>query len=67
MNSASVFSVSYYVMVAVCFFGKFVGIYYGTIVLTLINGPLISLFGNLIDRCFFIKPFFPKFATFFEI
>ncbi len=55
------------VVLSLCFFGKFVGIYYGTIVLTLINGPLISLFGNLIDRCFFIKPFFPKFATFFEI
>jgi uncharacterized membrane protein YczE len=55
------------VILSLCFFGKFVGIYYGTIVLTLINGPLISLFGNLIDRCFFIKPFFPKFATFFEI
>lgn len=55
------------VILSLCFFGKFVGIYYGTIVLTLINGPLISLFGKLIDRCFFIKPFFPKFATFFEI
>ena len=55
------------IVLSLCFFGKLIGIYYGTIVLTLINGPLISLFGNLIDRCFFIKPLFPKFATFFEI
>lgn len=55
------------VVLSLCFFGKLVGIYYGTIILTLVNGPLISLMGRLFDRFFTVKPLLKKFSNSFTI
>ncbi|MDY6368140.1 MAG: DUF6198 family protein [Clostridia bacterium] len=48
-------------------FGKFVGVWFGTLVIALVNGTIIGLFGKLIDKFFTVKPFFPKLETKFEI
>lgn len=48
------------------FFGRFRGIGIGTIVMTVVNGTLIGLFGKLIDRFFEFKPLFPKIKRLFE-
>ena len=49
------------------FFKKFVGIYWGTLVMTVFNGTLIGFFGNLTSRVFNIKPAFKNFALKFNI
>ncbi len=50
-----------------CFFGKLVGIGWGTLVMAVLNGTIIGLFSKLFDRCFEFKPAFPKFASFFDL
>lgn len=40
-------------------FGRFVGIGWGTLVLALINGPIIGFFGRLLDRFFVFYPMLP--------
>ncbi len=46
----------------VVFFFAIRGIGIGTVVLTLVNGPLIGLLGKVLDRFFIFKPLFPKAA-----
>ncbi|MBQ2546458.1 MAG: hypothetical protein II557_09225, partial [Clostridia bacterium] len=36
----------------------------GTILITLVNAPIIALFGRLIDRFFTFEPRFPKLSAF---
>ena len=43
-----------------CFFGKLVGIGLGTVLCTAINGPLIALWGKVLDRCFNFDPALKK-------
>ncbi len=49
------------------FFGKFEGIGFGTLIMACINGPLIGVFGRLIDRSCNIKPLFSKFSEHFAL
>lgn len=46
-------------------FKKFVGINWGTLVMTLVNGVLISGFSKLLDKFVTVKPLFKKFAAHF--
>lgn len=55
------------VVMTLVFFKSFVGIGVGTLILALVNGSLIGMFGKLIDKLFEIKPLFPEFAKKFEI
>ncbi len=50
-----------------CFFGKLVGIGWGTLVMAVLNGTIIGLFSKLFDHFFDFKPAFPKFASFFDL
>ncbi len=43
---------------------RFVGV--GTLVCTLVNGPLIGFFGRALDRRFGFEPRFPRLASFFD-
>lgn len=49
------------------FFGKFVGISFGTLFMALINGTVIGFFGRLLDKVLDVTPFFPKFAAHFSL
>ncbi len=49
------------------FFKKFVGINWGTLVMTLVNGTLIGLFSKLLDKCVVVEPLFKRFASYFEL
>ena len=49
------------------FFGKLVGISVGTVILAVTNGSIIGAFSKLIDKCFDIKPLFPKFSELFVL
>jgi uncharacterized membrane protein YczE len=55
------------IILSLVFFGKLVGISYGTIILTATNGIIIALFSKVIDKCFVIKPLFPKFSELFVL
>lgn len=44
---------------------SFVGIGIGTVVITLINAPMIALCGRLLDRIFDFSPRFPRFVRLF--
>ncbi|MDY6368142.1 MAG: hypothetical protein SPL13_06485 [Clostridia bacterium] len=46
-------------------FGKFVGVWFGTLVIALVNGTLIGLFGKLLDKFMSSPPIFPKVASYF--
>lgn len=48
------------------FFGRFVGIGIGTVIMTLFNGVIIGAFGMLLDKMVEVKPLFPKLAAKFE-
>ena len=50
-----------------CFFGKLVGIGWGTLVMAVLNGTTIGLFSKLFDHFFELKSAFPKFASFFDL
>ncbi len=50
-----------------CFFGKLVGIGWGTLVMAVLNGTIIDLFSKFLDHCFEFKPAFPRFASFFDL
>ena len=45
--------------------GGFVGVGIGTIIITVVNAPLIKLFGKLLDKIFVFDPAFPKLKEFF--
>lgn len=49
------------------FFGRFVGIGWGTLVMALCNGTLIGLCGRVLDRFFTVTPLFPRFAAHFAL
>ncbi len=55
------------VLMTLLFFGRFVGIGWGTLVMTVFNGILIGFFDRTLDRIFEFKPVFGKFAAKFEI
>lgn len=48
------------IILTLCFFGKFVGVGIGTIVLTLVNSHLIRLWGKFLDKFTESEPMFPK-------
>lgn len=48
-------------------FRKFVGIGFGTLVMTVCNGFLIGLFGKWMDRHLKVVPLFPKLAAYFDL
>ena len=50
-----------------CFFGKLVGIGWGTLVMAVLNGTIIDLFSKLLDHFFEFKPAFSRFASFFDL
>ena len=49
------------------FFKKFVGINWGTLVMTVCNGTLISLFSKLLDKFVVVTPVFKIFAVHFAL
>ena len=49
------------------FFGKPVGVSFGTLLMAVCNGTLIGMFGKGIDRVFEIQPLFKSFAAHFVI
>ena len=55
------------VLLTFCFFGRFVGIGWATLVMALINGSIIGFFSNLLDKHFAFTPTFPKFAAQFAL
>ena len=46
-----------------CFFGKPVGLSWGTLVMAVFNGTIIGFFSNRLDRAFVFRPCFGKFAS----
>ena len=50
-----------------CFFGKFVGLNWGTLVMAALNGTVIGFFSKQLDRIFEFKPVFKKFSSYFEL
>ncbi|MFA6938056.1 MAG: DUF6198 family protein [Treponema sp.] len=54
-------------VMSLLFFKKFVGVGWGTLVITCVNGILIGLFGKLLDKYFEVVPAFKKLATKFEL
>ena len=54
------------VVMTFCFFGKLVGISWGTLVIALINGTLIGFFSEKLDEFFDFHPWFKGFAEYFE-
>ena len=50
-----------------CFFGKFEGVNFGTVIMAVIDGTIVGLFSKLIDKIFDIRPSFPKFAALFDL
>ncbi len=55
------------VVMTFAFFGKIVGIGWGTLFMTIINGTAIGLFSKLLDKFFDFRPTFPKFASLFDL
>lgn len=50
-----------------CFFGKLVGLNWGTLVMAVCNGTIIGFFSNRLDRAFEFRPRFAKFASLFSL
>ena len=49
------------------FFGKPMGVSFGTLLMAVCNGTVIGLFGKGIDRLFVIQPLFKSFAAHFDL
>ncbi len=49
------------------FFGKFVGVGIGTIIMTCFNGLIIGIFGKLLDKIFVFEPIYKEFSKKFEL
>lgn len=49
------------------FFGKFVGVGVGTLIMAVINGSIIGFFGKILKKHFEITPLFPRFAEHFDL
>lgn len=54
-------------ILTLAFFGKFVGISWGTAVITVFNGTLIGFFDKLLDKLFVFVPSFPKLKKALEV
>ena len=54
-------------VMTLCFFGKFVGLNWGTLVMAILNGTIIGFFSKRLDRTFVFYPHFKKFASCFEL
>ena len=54
------------VLLTLVFFGRFVGIKWGTVIITLINGVLIGFFSKTYDKHFETVELFPRFAAKFK-
>lgn len=50
-----------------CFFGKLVGLNWGTLVMAVCNGTIIGFFSKRLDRAFEFRPRFAKFASLFSL
>ena len=48
-------------------FNGFVGINFGTLIMTVLNGSIIGFFSNFLDKHFEFIPTFKKFSTHFQI
>lgn len=55
------------VLMTLILFGRFEGIGIGTIVLTIVNGPLIGFFTKFVNKCFEVTPRFKKIEKMFEM
>ncbi len=55
------------VVMTLVLFGKFVGVGWGTVVVTLVNGVLIGWFDKTYDKIFEFKAIFPKFEKLFDV
>ncbi len=55
------------VVMTFCFFGKLVGVNWGTLVIALINGTLIGFFSDKLDELFDFRPWFKGFAEYFKL
>ena len=55
------------IIMTFCFFGKFVGVSWGTVVMALFNGTIIGFFSNTLDKFFEFQPLFKKFSEFFKL
>lgn len=49
------------------FFGKLVGLNWGTLVMAVVNGTIIGFFSKQLDRFFEFEPVFKKFSSYFEL
>ena len=58
INDIAMFVIS--VVLALALTGGFHGVGIGTVVITIVNAPLIKMFSNLLDRLFTFEPRFPK-------
>ncbi len=54
------------IVLTLVFFGKFVGIGWGTVVIAIVTSPLIGVFARWYDKHVETVPLFPKFAKMFE-
>lgn len=48
------------IILTLCFFGEFVGVGIGTVILTLVNSHIIRLWGKLLNKLTESEPLFPK-------
>lgn len=55
------------VILTFAFFGKIVGINFGTLIMTVFNGAIIDVCNKLLDKYCCFEPTFKKFAKYFEI
>lgn len=54
-------------VMTLCFFGKFVGLNWGTLIMAALNGTIIGFFSGRLDRFFEFRPIFKKFSLHFEL
>ncbi len=54
------------VIMSLCFFKKFVGVNFGTLIIALFNGSVIGFFSKILDKHFEFKPYFKNFAEKFS-
>ncbi len=54
------------VIMSLCFFKKFVGVNFGTLIIALFNGTVIGFFSKILDKYFEFKPYFKNFAEKFS-
>lgn len=55
------------IVMSLCFFKKFVGINWGTLVMALLNGTIIGFFSKHLDWVFEFKPRFKKLSEYFKL